>query len=104
MRAAVWSSGGSAVGCPWLRLAVGVVYTGPQRIVAQVARSIAAERVALALYRPEEDCLVIAATHGYPASVVKDVRIEPGTWVIGHVYASGRPVLVPDVRQMHGMS
>src|SRR5205823_4157743 len=51
---------------------LGGVDTVSQRIVAQVARSIAAERVALALYRPEEDCLVIAATHGYPASVVKD--------------------------------
>ena len=44
----------------------------------------------------------IAATHGYPSSVVKDVRIEPGSWVIGHVYMSGRPVLVPDIRQLKG--
>ena len=75
-----------------------------QRIVEQVSRTVEADRVALALYRPEEDRLAIAATHGYPASVVKDVRIEPGSWVIGHVYASGRPVTVPDIRQIPGMS
>jgi diguanylate cyclase (GGDEF)-like protein len=72
--------------------------------VAQVARSIGVDRVALALYRPEEDCLTVAATHGYPMSRVKDVRIEPGAWVMGHVYASGRPVLVPDVRRMQGLA
>ena len=75
-----------------------------QRVVDQVARSLEADRVALALYRPEEERLAIVATHGYPASSVKDVRIEPGAWVLGHVYSTGRPVLVPDIRQMHGMS
>jgi diguanylate cyclase (GGDEF)-like protein len=59
--------------------------------------------VGLALYRPEEDRLVMAATHGYSASVVKDVRITPGSWVMGHVYTSGRPVVVPDIRQLGGM-
>jgi diguanylate cyclase (GGDEF)-like protein len=75
-----------------------------QRIVEQVSRTLEADRVALALYRPEEDRLAIVATHGYPASAVKDVRIEPGSWVIGHVYTSGRPVAVPDIRQIPGMS
>lgn len=75
-----------------------------QRVVEQVSRSLAADRVALALYRPDEDRLVIAAMHGHSLSDVKDVRIEPGSWVLGHVYASGRPVWVPDVRQIHGMS
>jgi diguanylate cyclase (GGDEF)-like protein len=36
--------------------------------------------------------------------VVKDVRIEPGTWVVGHVYSSRRPVVVRDVRQLTGKS
>lgn len=72
-------------------------------VVEQVSRLLDADRVALALYRPEEDRLVIAATSGYDAAVVKDVRIEPGAWVIGHVYATGRAVLVRDSRQLHGM-
>jgi len=75
-----------------------------ERIVHQVSRSLKADRVALALYRPEEDRLIVAATHGYSATTVKDVRIEPGSWVVGHVFASGRPVLVPDTRQLTGMA
>jgi diguanylate cyclase (GGDEF)-like protein len=74
-----------------------------QGIVEQVSATLEADRVALALYRPEEDRLVIAATHGYPASLVKDVRIEPGEWVVGHVYETGRPIVVPDIRQMGRM-
>jgi diguanylate cyclase (GGDEF)-like protein len=75
-----------------------------QQVVEQASRSLNADRVALALHRHEDDRLVIAATHGYSASVVKDVRIERGSWVIGHVFDSGRPVVVPDVRLVHGMS
>jgi two-component system cell cycle response regulator len=75
-----------------------------ERIVSQVSRSLKADRVALALYRPEEDRLIVAATHGYSVTTVKDVRIEPGSWVVGHVFASGRPVLVPDTRQLTGMA
>jgi diguanylate cyclase (GGDEF)-like protein len=75
-----------------------------QRVVDQVGRSIGADRVALALYRPDEDRLAVAATHGYPLSMVSDVRIEPGAWVIGHVFSSGRSVLVPDIRQTLAMS
>ena len=69
-----------------------------QRAVTQLSQSLKVDRVALALYRADEDRLVIAATHGYSAALVKDVRIEPGSWVIGQVYASGRAVLVQDVR------
>jgi diguanylate cyclase (GGDEF)-like protein len=71
-----------------------------QQIVERAARSTGAGRVALAVYRPEEDRLAIEATYGYPASTVRDVRIEQGAWVIGHVYASGRPVLVRDIREL----
>jgi diguanylate cyclase (GGDEF)-like protein len=73
-------------------------------IVEQVAHSLKADRVGLALYRPEEDRLVMAATYGYDPALVKDVRIVPGSWVVGHVYASGRPALVTDVRRLSGLS
>jgi diguanylate cyclase (GGDEF)-like protein len=75
-----------------------------QRVVEHVSRSVEADRVAIALYRQEEDRLAIAATHGYPVSIVKDVRIAPGSWVLGHVYATGRPVLVTNIRKISGMS
>ncbi len=71
-----------------------------QRLVDDLSRELAADRVALALYRPAVDRLVIAATHGYPAASVKDVRIEPGSWVVGHVFATGRPVFVQDIAQL----
>jgi len=75
-----------------------------QRVVEQISRSLNADRVALALYRRDEDRLSVVAAHGYSAALVKDVRIERGSWVMGHVYARGRPVVVPDVRQIHGMA
>ena len=75
-----------------------------QRVVQQISRSLNADRVALALYRPDEDRLSVVAVHGYSAALVKDVRIERGSWVMGHVYARGRPVVVQDVRQVHGMA
>ncbi len=68
--------------------------------VAHVARMLDAGRVSLALYRQADACLTIAATYGYPASCVEDVRIAPGDWVVGHVYATGRPVVVRDVRTL----
>jgi diguanylate cyclase (GGDEF)-like protein len=75
-----------------------------QTAVEQVSRSLGADRVALALYRPEDDRLVVAATHGYSAAVVRDERIAPGAWVLGHVFAVRRPVVVRDVREIPGMS
>ena len=71
-------------------------------VVAHVSRMLDAERVSLALYRKTEAYLTIAATHGYPASRVADVRIAPGDWVIGHVYATGRPVFVRDAGALTG--
>ncbi len=69
-----------------------------RRIVAHVAQMLDAERVSLALYRKADGCLMIAATHGHSLASVENVRIKPGDWVIGHVYASNRPVFVRDVR------
>src|SRR5712692_10840084 len=45
-----------------------------RRIVQQVARSLNAGRVTLALYRSEEDRLTIAATHGHSLASPEDVR------------------------------
>lgn len=80
------------------------VETVARRIVAGVANMLGAERVSLAVFRKPEGYLTIAATHGYPASTVDSVRIMPGEWVIGHVYATRRPVIVRDVRALAGAS
>ena len=71
-----------------------------RRVVEQASRTLAAERVAVALYRSDERRLAVAAARGYPLATVKDVRIQPGEWVMGHVYASRRAVVVRDVRRL----
>src|SRR5690349_17842669 len=82
----------------------GAVEAVCQHVVEQASRTIAADRVAVALYRPDEHRLALAAVCGYPLSAVKDVRIEPGDWVMGHVYASRRAVVVRDVRRFRARS
>lgn len=72
-------------------------------VVKHVADLLDAERVSLALYREDEASLTIVAAEGFPLTSVKDVRILPGDWVMGHVFASRRPVIVPDVRLLPGL-
>jgi diguanylate cyclase (GGDEF)-like protein len=83
---------------------LGTVEAVAQRIVDQVARLVGAGRVSMALHRSTDDFLAIAATHGYELSAVEPHRIQPGSWVLGHVYAAGRPVLVKDIRHITGMA
>jgi diguanylate cyclase (GGDEF)-like protein len=83
---------------------LGTVEAVSQRIVGQVARLVGADRVAMALHRSTDDFLAITATHGYALSSVDQLRIQPGSWVLGHVYATGRPVLVRDVHQVPAMA
>src|SRR4029453_2182689 len=71
-----------------------------RHVVTDVAELLRAERVSLALYRDDEQCLNIVATAGLSPSVVKGVRIVPGEWVIGHVYSSRRPVFARDVSRL----
>jgi diguanylate cyclase (GGDEF)-like protein len=75
-----------------------------QRVVKDVAAMLGATRVSLALYRPDAGGLTIVATEGFSLAAVKDVRIMPGDWVIGHVYSSGRPVLVRDVNVLPSLA
>lgn len=77
---------------------LGTVEAVAGSVVKHVADLLGAERVSLALYREDEASLTIVAAEGFPLASVKDVRIVPGDWVVGHVFASRRPVIVPDVR------
>jgi diguanylate cyclase (GGDEF)-like protein len=83
---------------------LGGVDTIAQQIVDHVADLVGADRVSLAFYSAADEALTIAATHGFPRSQVEDVRIKPGSWVIGHVFTTQRPVFVRDVRQLPGMA
>jgi diguanylate cyclase (GGDEF)-like protein len=71
-----------------------------ERIVSDVSRSLNADRVSLALYRAGDDVLAIEATSVSPASGILETHIQPGAWVAGHVFATGRPLFVRDVRQL----
>ena len=102
MRAELLLSGGYSTARRLSRL--GTVDHVAQRIVDEAARVLTAGRVALALYRPADDFLAIVATHGYSLSEVEQMRIQPGSWVIGHVFSKGRPLMVRDVRKVHGMA
>ena len=72
------------------------------RIVNRVADMFGAERVSLAVYDKDEKTLAIAATHGFPRSLVQDVRVKPGEWVIGRVATTRKVLAVPDVRLLPG--
>jgi diguanylate cyclase (GGDEF)-like protein len=75
-----------------------------RRVVRDVSELLGAERISLALFRDDEQCLSIVAAEGVSLSSVKGVRIAPGEWVIGHVYASRRPVFVRDVGRLPAFS
>ena len=72
------------------------------RIVDRVAEMFGAERVSLAVYDRDEKTLKIAATHGFPLSLVQDARIRPGEWVIGRVATTRKVLVVPDARLLPG--
>ncbi|HZP49389.1 MAG TPA: sensor domain-containing diguanylate cyclase [Vicinamibacterales bacterium] len=75
-----------------------------RQLVQQTARVVEADRVAVAIYVPDERQLALAATHGYAIGPLRDRRIAPGEWVMGHVYASRRAVVVGDVRRLRPAS
>ncbi len=75
-----------------------------RHLVDQTARAVSAERVSVAIYAPDERQLSLAATHGYSLAPMQEHRIAPGEWVVGHVYASRRAVLVGDVRRLRPLS
>ena len=71
-----------------------------ERIVAEVAKMFSADRVSIALYDHKDDRLKIKAARGLAMSVVHDLKIRPGDWIIGRVFGSGTAVIVNDVRSL----
>lgn len=68
-----------------------------QQVVDTIAPLLGAQQGSITLYRPREQGLVIVATYGYPAVLIKTIRIRPGESIIGSVFASGVPLVVEDV-------
>ena len=66
-------------------------------IIDRMATAVGAMQGVLATYEEQEGHLVIGATFGYPAALVADFPIEPGNGVLGGVFLSKDPLLVPDI-------
>lgn len=71
-----------------------------QFIADHVARASRGNLAALALYSEMEGHLRVTATSGYPHVLVAHVRVEPGEGVIGTVFRTKRPLLVPDISKI----
>ncbi len=68
-------------------------------ILDTIAERVDAQQAAIALYDDSLGRLTIAATRGYPTVLVEDLRIAPGSGVIGEVFMSRQPRLVVDARR-----
>ncbi len=90
---------------PALRLRTGKAAARSQRVLAQdiverIAAMFNAERVSLALFSRDEQALQIVAARGLADEILPGVRIKPGDWPLGHVYARSRVLAVADVRRL----
>ncbi|MCL4810949.1 MAG: diguanylate cyclase [Vicinamibacteraceae bacterium] len=74
-----------------------------QTIVDTMAEAVGARLGALALHDEAAGVLKVVATHGYPQVLVDHVRLRPGEGVLGRVFESRQPLLVPDVRIVPGL-
>ena len=68
-----------------------------------VARCVRSRFAAFAVPTGENE-LAILATYGYPLELVRMLRINSGTGVIGTVHASGNHMLVEDITTVQGLS
>ncbi|HEY3382184.1 MAG TPA: sensor domain-containing diguanylate cyclase [Vicinamibacterales bacterium] len=67
-----------------------------QLIVSTIADHVGAQQAGLALFDDATGRLRVVATRGYPSVLVEDLRIPPGTGVIGEVFLTRTPLLVVD--------
>jgi len=65
-------------------------------VLHHVVQAVPSQMASLAVATPDGE-LSIVATYGYPRALVEHLRISPGTGVIGSVYQSRVPLVVPDV-------
>ena len=75
-----------------------------QAIVDACAAGVRARNASMALYDAERRSLSIAATRGYPSTLVRHLRIRPGDGIIGSVFRTGRALHVDDVRRLDGVT
>lgn len=73
-----------------------------EAVLHYVVQVVPSRMASLAVATADGD-LSIVATHGYPHALVEHLRIAPGTGVIGGVYQTRVPIVVPDVRATPGL-
>lgn len=71
-------------------------------VLQHAVRGVPSRMGSLAVAAPDGE-LSIVATYGYPRALVEHLRIAPGSGVIGSVYQTRAPLLVPDVLAMPGL-
>ena len=74
-----------------------------QLVLNAAATTVDARLGSLAVYQEKDEAIVIAATHGYASDAVAQVRIVPGSGIIGGVFTSRKPLLVRDTRRVPGL-
>jgi len=67
-------------------------------VLRQATRAVPS-RVGAFAVPADTGALMIVATHGYPTLLVQDLRIPPGTGILGSVYASGTALRVEDAER-----
>ena len=70
-----------------------------QLIVDTLSQVAKADQASLALFEEREGFMAIAATRGYLAELVSDVRVKAGEGLMGDVLSSHLPKIVPDVSE-----
>jgi len=73
-----------------------------QIIVDACATAVGAQKGSLALYDAERRSLSVVATYGYPAVLVRHMRVRPGEGIIGTVFRTARGLRVDDIRRIPG--
>ena len=71
-----------------------------KQIADEVAMMFSADRVSIALYDRKDDRLRIKVARGLTMTVVHDIKIRPGDWIVGRVFSSGKAVIVNDARSL----
>jgi diguanylate cyclase (GGDEF)-like protein len=75
-----------------------------QFIVDAAAKTANARLGGLSVYHAKEGAITVAATYGYPSEAVGNVRIVPGSGIIGGVFSSKKPLLVRDTARVPGLT
>lgn len=70
-------------------------------VVARACRLMHADRATAWIWSETEQCLIAAAYEGYEGRIAQE-RVRAGEGAAGRAFATGRPVLVDDVRTWEG--